>query len=174
MFQLHTSRLRLIPLNTEQLILFKNDRQSMQKAIGLNPSDFLMDPDFAKELNEDTFNYWIDHTIANPAHYRWFTNWVIILTEENREIGGIGVGNLPDEKGEVMTGYVIDDRYHNQGFASEALQALMQWMQENPDLKAIIADTPLDNYPSQRVLQKSGFVERSRDEEIVRWEYIVD
>ena len=168
MFELTSQRLRLIPLNTRQLILFKKDRKSMQLALGLNPSDFDMDEDFAKEM-VDAYDIWIDKSMANPDHYRWFTNWVIVHTELNQEIGGIGISGLPDENGEIITGYYIDNRFHNRGIATEALQMFLQWLWENPDLRTVVADTPLEHWASQKVLQKNGFQERKRDHEVVRW-----
>ena len=68
-----------------------------------------------------------------------------------------------------MTGYGLDIRYHGRGIATEALKAIATWGFLNENLKTIIADTPLLNIPSERVLLKNGFTEVSRDDVLIHW-----
>lgn len=170
MFYIESQRLRLIPLTTEQIILFQKSRTELQLSLGLEPSEVIMDEAFAAEINDDTFAYWINHTRDNPDRYQWFTNWEIVHRDKNQSIGGIGLGNWPDENGESMIGYVIDERHQNMGFCSEAVARLLEWMWENEELLVVIADTPEDNFPSQRVLRKNGFTKRYSKDGIFRWE----
>ena len=60
-----------------------------------------------------------------------------------------------------MVGYFIDGNYRQKGYASEALNCLIDWAILEPALKTIIADTPFFNLPSQNVLRKAGFKEFS-------------
>jgi ribosomal-protein-alanine N-acetyltransferase len=168
MIEIRTPRLRLIPLDLRCLRLLKQDRHKLQQHLGLEPSELQTGARFHKEL-EEALEWWIAQVRAHPEHYPWFTNWEIILTAENRSIGGIGLSGKPDKKGETMTGYVIDDRYHNQGFATESLRALARWVFKDAVAKRLLADTPHDNLASQQVLRKCGFRQVAESEGLLHW-----
>ncbi|MEZ4774467.1 MAG: GNAT family N-acetyltransferase [Bacteroidia bacterium] len=168
MFSIYSQRLTLIPLNTEQLLLLQKNRDLLTQSLGLNPSEIRMNAEIAAELN-DAIPYWISHTSQYPERYMWFTHWEIVYTGKNESIGGIGMSSWPNHNGETMIGYVIDNRHHNQGIATEAVECLLDWMWQNPELRTVTADTPRDNYPSQRVLRKNGFEICGEDETLLHW-----
>jgi [ribosomal protein S5]-alanine N-acetyltransferase len=157
MMEIKTERLRLIPLNLENLELMAKDRASMEKNLGLNPIGVLLVPEEIRGEIAGALKWWIKFVRENPSLYYWGTNWEVVLEEENRSIGGIGLSGLPDENGKVVVGYSIDERYQSRGFATEALQGLAHWALSHPQLKKITALTPVDNIASQRVLEKNGF-----------------
>lgn len=68
-----------------------------------------------------------------------------------------------------MVGYGLDVRYHGKGYATEALLALVEWGFSHGALKTIIADTPVENIPSQRVLVKNKFEVYNRDQHLIHW-----
>lgn len=68
-----------------------------------------------------------------------------------------------------MVGYGLDVRYHGKGYATEALQALVEWGLSHDALNQIIADTPVENIPSHRVLIKNNFETYSRDQDLIHW-----
>lgn len=166
---LETTRLKLVPLQHEQLILYKNNPKALAENLGTRYIERQNDPSVAPDL-EEAIEFWIKNTKEHREHFEWFTNWEIILKEENVAVGGIGFAGLPGETGTSMTGYGLDVRYYGRGIASEALKAIIPWGFKNEKLKAIIADTPLLNFPSHRVLQKNGFSEVSRDETLIHWQ----
>jgi RimJ/RimL family protein N-acetyltransferase len=168
MFEIHTQRLRLIPLNLQNLLLLKEDRTAMEKNLGLAISQQVIDPHIQVEL-ADAIDFWIVKVSQNEDNYPWFTNWEMVLKEKNVSIGGIGLTGTPDEQGQVMVGYGIDKNYHNQGFATESLQALIQWVFENPQATSIIAETKTDNLASQKVLSKNGFKQIDQKEDLMLW-----
>lgn len=63
----------------------------------------------------------------------------------------------PDYRSATM-GYCLDDSAWNQGFATEAADALLQWAFDTLDLNRVQAETDTRNTPSARVLEKLGFV----------------
>lgn len=166
---LETTRLILVPLKHEQLILYKNDPKALAENLNVQYTERQHDPATAPD-HEEAIEFWIKNTKEHREHFEWFTNWEIILKEENVAVGGIGFSGLPNETGTTMTGYGLDVRYHGRGIASEALRAIIPWGFENENLIVIVADTPLLNFPSQRVLQKNGFCEVSRDEALIHWQ----
>ena len=165
---LETTRLKLVPLTHEQMILYKNEPETLADSLNIRYLKRQNDPTTAEDLRE-AIEFWISQTKKNRDQFEWFTTWEIILKAEQVAIGGIGFSGLPDEQGKSMTGYGIDMRYYGKGIATEALQAMITWGFQNERLKTIIADTPLQHTASQRVLIKNNFVETSRDEELVHW-----
>jgi ribosomal-protein-alanine N-acetyltransferase len=165
---LETLRLKLVPLSHDQLLLYKNDPQALAKNLDVRYVERQHDPATAHDL-EEAIEFWINNTKKHQPHFQWYTNWEIILKSEQLAIGGIGFAGLPDESGKSMIGYGLDTRFHGCGYATEALTALIGWGFTNNDLVTIIADTPLRNTPSHRVLIKNGFVEANRDTELIHW-----
>jgi RimJ/RimL family protein N-acetyltransferase len=158
MIDISSERLKLIPLDNYLLqIWHQQGRNAMEAKLGLNPSNWQIEDFFQTETQEALANYWIPMTDEYLVDFFWYTNWEIVLVEKNLSIGGIGLSGLPDQHGATMVGYCIDMPFRQQGFASEALQCLIDWASTDINLKTILADTPLDNIASQQVLKKCGF-----------------
>ena len=60
-------------------------------------------------------------------------------------------------KGEIEVGYGILPAYQRQGYATEALAGVMEWVRSLRAVGAFVAQTFPDLLPSIRVLEKSGF-----------------
>lgn len=166
--ELETQRLRLIPLNLTNLLLLQKSRALMEKNLGLNISQMVIEPHIQIEMN-DAIEFWIARVNENEKNYFWFTNWEAILKEKNLSIGGIGLIGAPDKNGEVTIGYGFDGMYHGQGFATEALQAMVQWVFKNKYAKKILAETLNDNYASHKVLIKNGFTKVAEKDLLFVW-----
>jgi hypothetical protein len=54
---------------------------------------------FEAETLEALEHFWIPMAQIFPWDFAWYSNWEIILEEENRSIGGIGYSGLPDDNG---------------------------------------------------------------------------
>ena len=150
------SRITLIPLDLEHLTMLKDDRMGLEKALGLTPYPKTIGVDMERELQQ-AMEFWIKSVGQHPDHFKWYTNWEIILEEENRSVGGIGLGGEPNDRGETMVGYYIDLHYRNKGIASESLEVLSNWAFQHASLQRIMAETPHDNHASRKVLKKNGF-----------------
>lgn len=64
---------------------------------------------------------------------------------------------------------VLTEIYRKNGYASEALKAIIQWIFENPKALFVIADTEKNNIPSHKVLKNAGAVKYKENDEIVWW-----
>lgn len=171
MFFLESDRIRLIPLTLEQLYALKSGRNELDKMMGLTLSDLKLnsDEDMLGELSTGLDNLVIPWVKGNPGNYRWFTHWIFVDIATNLNIGGIGLAGLPDENGNAYLGYYIDEKFEGKGYTTEALSMLLAWMFENPELQIVTADTLVDGYGSQKVLQKNGFVYSGTTDEGLRW-----
>lgn len=169
MFYIESERLRLIPLNLHQLRIYNNP-EALATNLRLTATKVETEPFFQNEFDDALQNHWIPMVENNPDNYKWFTNWLIVLKQENTAVGGIGLAGLPNEHGESEIGYGMDLNQRGKGYATEALVCLSQWAFQNSNLKTIVAHTPLDLQNSQRVLQKAGFLLIKTENELLRWE----
>ncbi|MBX2876666.1 MAG: GNAT family N-acetyltransferase [Saprospiraceae bacterium] len=151
-----TARLKLHPLDVDQLRQLQKGRLYLERSLGLKPSEMQISSTMLAEI-EDAMHFWLQFTEEHPEAYAWGTNWEIILEQENISIGGIGLGGTPNKDGLVTVGYHIDPRKRRQGYASEALGGLRDWACAHPACLAMIAFTPIENTASQSVLTKCGF-----------------
>ncbi len=158
MFELNTERLKLLPLNINQLELLKDDIETFEKSIGLNLSNHEKFDERTEKDIKKAWKFWIEGVRRNPFNYIWFTRWEIILKNENKIIGSCGYKGLPNNKSEVEIGYMIKPSYQNNGYMTEALKEMVRFSFMHQRVKHVLAETPEDNFPSHKVLMKNGFV----------------
>ncbi len=93
---------------------------------------------------------------VDPAVHPWYTYWLIVDTAVSRGVGLVGFKGSPDRSGVVEIGYGLDVHYQRRGYATEAVQTMIDWAFTQPDCKVVTAWVRKDNPASQRVLQKVG------------------
>lgn len=82
--------------------------------------------------------------------------WAICLNENNKLIGSIDIVRLDKEKEEAEIGYVLNEKYHNKGYMSEAFNGVLDYLFKEVNLKKIKACYQLGNIASQKVMEKCG------------------
>lgn len=104
----------------------------------------------------------------NPNDRMWFAPWKIILRSENKQIGSVGFhGSVENHAVEI--GYGIDNDYRNQGYATEAVDALLNVAFDEEDVYFVEAEAEESNEYSIRLLKKLGFYEDGRGKEGIRF-----
>ena len=78
-------------------------------------------------------------------------------------VGLMGSKGGPDEHGDLEIGYGLNPECWGQGYATEALQALLPHWQVSPGVRRVTAETSVSNVASGRVLEKCGFVQVGED-----------
>jgi RimJ/RimL family protein N-acetyltransferase len=161
---LETERLSLVPLKAHQLELSLEDYSKMQVDLGLKVISTTLDEEmqYAMKIR-------LRKVLEDVENYLWLTNWAIVLKEQKYIIGFIILKGYPNEFGEVIVGYGIEEKYRRNGYASEALKALNQWIFKNPKALFVIADTEKNNIPSHKVLKNLGATKYKETDEIVWW-----
>jgi len=158
MIKLQTPRLTLIPLDHQQLLIWKQlGHKGLEKILELQPNTWKMELFYEQETIQALNNYWIPQTAKFPLDYYWYTNWEIILNSSSCSVGGLGLAGLPDNEGTTEIGYALDQKYRGKGIATEAVEALSEWAFQDAGLRVLRAETPVDNKGSQRVLEKNHF-----------------
>lgn len=94
-------------------------------------------------------------TLGNKDY--WGCDWLISL-KDGTPIGGIGFKGLPDKDGKIEVGYGIDLEYRKNGYATEAVKAMINWSKTQDGVKWFQAQTLEDNLISQKVLLNNGLV----------------
>jgi RimJ/RimL family protein N-acetyltransferase len=102
-----------------------------------------------------------------PIDPRWGT-LQMVERATGLAIGGIGCHGAPSD-GIVEVGYGIAPEARGRGLATEALSALVTFLEAQPEVRLVRAATDAANEPSQRVLERCGFVAVARDELAIAW-----
>jgi RimJ/RimL family protein N-acetyltransferase len=163
--KLKTKKLRIIPLTTEQLKILLEGQDKLDSALGLKPCGVPLDEHMLNAVRE-----MYELCVGNPKEYLWYTDWLIILKDENIAIGSIGFRGKPNEKREFEIGYGINEAYRGRGLATEAVKAMLDWAFSLNNAYFMQAQTEEENIASQRVLEKCGFTKKGTGTEGLLWE----
>lgn len=105
-------------------------------------------------LDEARCRHWIDVT-HNNYRKRGYGMSALVLRSTDSVIGFCGLvhpGNQPDA--EIK--YALKREYWGQGYATEAVKAMLTYGQQEKSLTKIIATIAPENNPSRNVLSKAG------------------
>ena len=93
-----------------------------------------------------------------PEERIWYAIWVMQKnTGDQSIVGDLNFKGL--NNGIVEIGYGIKKEYEGKGLMTEAVTAIAKWASEQPGVLCVEAETDPNNIASQKVLQKSGFIE---------------
>ena len=146
---LQTARLRLEPLTAETARAIVAGDLSGLTAIGLAAADGWPHDDTADGL-------------AMAVKTGHPPGWLV--TVGGTVIGDIGTHGPVDEAGRVEIGYGLAAPSRGQGYGSEAVAAVTEWLLSQPGVRQVRAHTLTSNAPSRRVLEKAGFTYLGLDE----------
>jgi RimJ/RimL family protein N-acetyltransferase len=139
---LQTARLRLVPLTAEMARAILAGDLSGLAAAGLTAADGWPHEDTADGL-----------AMAGKGGYP--PGWLV--TVSGAVIGDIGTHGPVDEAGRVEIGYGLAAPSRGQGYGSETVAAVADWLLSQPGVRQVRAHTLTDNAPSRRVLEKAAF-----------------
>jgi len=126
---------------------------------------------FGLHSNAHVLRYWDSPPWSEPARAERFLATSRQLAEEGSGarlaidratvgefLGWCGLSRWnPDFRSASLT-YCLDDAAWGQGYATEAVQALLRWAFETLDLNRVQAEVDTRNAASGRVLEKLGFL----------------
>lgn len=167
MFELHTERLRLIPLNAKYLKLLIEHEKELANELSLSKLERIFDAELKQALN-----YRRSKVLEDEENYIWYTNWLIVLKEQNCAIGGIMLKGMPNDRQEVVIGYYTFPSFQGRGYMTETIITMRNWLHSQPNVQYIIADTEKDNIASHRVLEKAGAILYKETESLYFWKFL--
>lgn len=145
---IETERLKIRPLTTED-------------------ADFILellnDPSFIKNIGDrnvrsiaDAQAYILNGPVTSYTK-NGFGLCLVTLKETGESMGMCGLINR-EQLEDIDLGYAFLPRYWSKGYALEAAKAMLEFGWDTAELKRIVAITDPSNTPSNRVLEKLGFV----------------
>ena len=147
---IETERLVLFPYTEENLHLFNTDLPRFEKEFGIRYQgeelDYLL-VGFLKKLEREI--------AADPQNYLFFTEFLIVLKQNDHVIGSIDYKYVP-QNGTTEVGYGMNPAYTGHGYMTEALNAFLAFG-KRMGISTVLADTKPDNVRSQNVLKRCGF-----------------
>lgn len=132
-------------IKTKRLQIYPATQKQMEEFIAAQSDENL----------QAAYTEMLNGSLAHPEQWNWYAIWMI-ERQDGTHIGELCFKGF-DENGVAEIGYGISERYQNQGFASEAVQAVVSWALKESDVTAIEAEADANNIASQRVLKKCGF-----------------
>ena len=135
-----------VALETERLRLYVASQAEMEQLI-----ERQTDGELKKAYQE-----MLDGCLAHPKQGEWYAIW-LVTRHDGVQVGDLSFKGL-NEDGSVEIGYGIKDEFQGQGYATEAVRAVVDWALNQDGVLCVEAETEPDNKVSQRVLAKCGFV----------------
>jgi [ribosomal protein S5]-alanine N-acetyltransferase len=153
-----TVRLRLLSMSLPVLeALIASDAPRLQELTGAT----FAEPVQAPPLMGDALPVFLDALGEHPEHDGWWS-WLAVDRQSGAAVGCVGLAGPPGEDGVVLVGYAVYPPFEGQGYASEAVAALLDYLfRERGDgftVRAVRATIPGDHEASIRVAERCGFV----------------
>ena len=142
-------------IETERLFLRKLELQDEAELASI-----LCDPEsmryYPNVFSREQVAGWIEWNIENYRQYNHGL-WAVILKKGNAFLGDCGI-TMQDIEGRKLPelGYHIKKEYCNQGFATEAAKACIEYAFTALGFDTLYTYTKSDNIPSMRVAEKNG------------------
>ena len=143
-------------LETENLILYPLTKSLIQQILNVEVTDYST-KEWLTEDNRTLLTWMYEELYAFIPPKIGFTSWIFIEKSTNQVIGDGGYKGNPDTRGQIEIGYEIIESKRQKGYATEAIEALLEWTLTQDEVKSIIAKCHYKNIPSQSLLDKLGF-----------------
>lgn len=164
--RLETERLLLVPMTFSFVSKLLNNDSSAYEEFGIKPIN--------EWPNKDTLDILpiIKEKLSVLPEPDGFGAWLFIDRADNIVIGDGGFKGPPGENHKIDIGYGIIEGRQRQGYAFEAVTALIKWGFSQDNVRKITANCLISNAPSHGLLLKAGMKEISRDDEYIYFELL--
>ena len=157
----NTDRLELYALNTQQMRLWLYDIPALEKELNCSYKAEAIEGFFRKIVEGQAVL-----TEEHASEYYWHSFWFLIRKSDRVVVGSADFKAGPNENGEVEIGYGLGKEFEGSGYMTEAVAAMSAWAKAQDRVSHVIAETDLDNVPSQNILKRCGFAETRRGESV--------
>jgi RimJ/RimL family protein N-acetyltransferase len=153
---IRTARLELVsmPLAFMEALL-AGDTAAASEAIGAEV------PDNLRGNLEDFLRYRLAQVRADPSIRRWLGRAMVLTGADGLRhvIGTIGFHGPPDGRGRLEIGYSVHAPFRRQGFAREAVRAMLDWAAAEHGIHRFVASISPANEASLELIRGFGFVQ---------------
>ncbi len=139
-------------LETQRLILrrYTLDDARAYACVDSPAGNVVWEPPFSQEQTAEVKG--VINRYKNPGYYRW----AIALKDSGAVVGGILIVKSDEKMLSCEIAYVINPKYRNRGYASEALRRVLVFLLTEVEYNRVQAGHLADNPASGRVMQKAG------------------
>lgn len=149
---IQTERLELILLTPNQLELWIEDITELEKELDCSYKAEAMEGLFLEIVKKQ---YEIIQKDLN--NYLWHSFFLLIRKDDRVVVGSADFKDIPNENGEVEIGYGLGKEFEHNGYMTEAVNAMCEWVLKQNGVTSVIAETYLENLASQKILERCGF-----------------
>jgi RimJ/RimL family protein N-acetyltransferase len=89
----------------------------------------------------------------------------VVREASGEAVGSVAFGGMPEIDGSVLIGYAMYPGYEGQGYATEAVRAMVAWAFAQPGVRTVRALAPVWNTPAVHVAEKVGMRPVASDED---------
>ena len=117
------------------------------------PEDHMYSIDEISDIIDWFINQYENNSLENIPKFPL----AIILKEDNKLIGDIGIGYYSNDKSKMEIFYFINSEFWNKGYVSEAVHVFLKYVKENKLVSSLIGAVVSHNIASIKILIKNGF-----------------
>jgi ribosomal-protein-alanine N-acetyltransferase len=156
---LRSERLELVWLSPELIAALVDGSQEEAERLG----GFALYEGFPNESDRRFLTYRLRQAREDGSQAKWLVRAIVL---DGAMIGHIGFHGSPGQNAlkaadAVELGYTIFPEHRRQGYATEAVQALLEWARTQ-GIERFIASVGPDNEPSLALVRRLGFREVGR------------
>ncbi len=159
-----TERLQLMPLSVEELIMLRDDIEKFEDYHNCTYKGEELEGFMKEYLSQQ-----IRLISENEALTMYISFWLLLRKSDRVVVGSAAFKGLPNEEGEIEIGYGLGKEFEHNGYMTEAVAKMCEWGLSQEGVKHIIAETDVDGFSSQRILERNGFKKLSSTSECCMW-----
>ena len=161
--KIQTERLELIPLTPNQLKLWIENIDELEKVLSCSYKAEPLEGFFLDVVKEQLVK-----TQKDSENYLWHSFWFLIRISDRTVVGSADFKDIPNKSGEVEIGYGLGKEYEHNGYMTEAVKSMCDWALKQEAVSTILAETDMDGLSSQRILERCKF-KKYKEAETLWW-----
>ena len=164
MIEIFTERLLIVPcsLDIAKSIVFH--RQELE-----DRSPIIIPKGWPAPLVTGLLPFYIEKLEKDDSEYGWGL-WLVINYAEKSIIGDVYVHSKPDKMGTVHLSYTMVSDLNDTSLTYESIDALIEWMITQKDVKKVITECSDSNTQSIKLFEKLGMRCTKKDGKFLMWE----
>ena len=151
--KINTERLEIVALNSSQLNMWCTNITELENMLG-----FKYEGEPIEGILLNIIKGQINLCENDNLNYLWHSFWLIISKVDRVVVGSCAFKNIPNKSGEVEIGYGLGNLHEHKGYMTECIKGITSWALKQDGVQSVIAETEPGNLPSEKVLQRCGFV----------------
>lgn len=127
--------------------------------------------------NPNVYKFFLNpHKVTEEEHKEWYfnrylpdnnrTDYIAILKNYDLSVGVFGL-IFDSKNSQVEVNYLLDESFRGRGLAKEAVSYLLSFSKSNYSCKYAIAEIHVENFASQTLAKRLGFIETTRKGEFI-------